>query len=112
MDTTAPKHTPGPWRIDETKFGRRTIKNAKGASVVVIEKWTAEEDARLIAAAPDMLTVLSATYLALLRHPHDAWRIENQGTLSDLRNVIATATGRDEQDVQDDFEFRANAEGR
>jgi hypothetical protein len=52
------------------------------------------------------VATLEGRYLALLRSgtraPPDA-----QGALVELRNAIAAATGRGEQDVQDDFEARA-----
>lgn len=68
--TTATTHTPGPWTITESpssifvRCGRRTDNHIKdGAPVAVIHKshpaFTTEEqmtNARLIAAAPEMLT--------------------------------------------------------
>ena len=51
------KHTPGPWRI-KGEMTRRTLKGANGKSIVVVERWTKEEDACLIAAAPDLLAAL------------------------------------------------------
>jgi hypothetical protein len=61
----ASKHSPGPWRVDG-EFRRRVIKDAKGKTVVVIEHWTTEPDAHLIAAAPDLLEALTEL-MAMLR---------------------------------------------
>jgi hypothetical protein len=53
-------HTPGPWRIDsKTRFGDYTI--AAGESVKTCEfiaKTQSDTNARLIAAAPDLLAAL------------------------------------------------------
>jgi hypothetical protein len=55
-DTTA-AHTPGPWRLDDKGAGRRIVKGDEPErSVCIIESWTKEADARLIAAAPEMQT--------------------------------------------------------
>jgi hypothetical protein len=64
-------HTPGPWRIDsKTRFGDYTI--AAGESVKTCEfiaKTQSEANARLIAAAPDLLQV--ARDFLLLADLHD-----------------------------------------
>lgn len=62
MKTHTHTHTPGPWRIDgKTRFGDYMI--AAGESVRTCEfiaKTQDEENARLIAAAPDLLAVLKS----------------------------------------------------
>ncbi|WP_413936953.1 hypothetical protein [Nitrospira sp. BLG_1] len=50
------KHTKGPWTIEDKAAGRRVVKGDK--SIVIIESWTTEPDARLIAAAPALLEAL------------------------------------------------------
>lgn len=61
---------------------------------------------------------LGAIYLALLEHPHDAWRTTHQWVLCDLRDIIAEASGSSAEAVQTSFEERAlinrnpNARGR
>lgn len=70
-----------------------------------------EANARLIAAAPDGFDAAELTYIALLRQPHDAWRIENQNLLCALRDYIAKATGQDSQTVQEHYEAIARATG-
>lgn len=65
-------------------------------------------NARLIAAAPTGLAVAESTYLALLKMSHDSlWRTFNQKVYCDLRDFIADATGRDGEEVQNEFEQRA-----
>jgi hypothetical protein len=60
MKTHTHTHTPGPWRIDsKTRFGDYTI--AAGESVRTCEfiaKTQSEANARLIAAAPELLDAL------------------------------------------------------
>jgi hypothetical protein len=53
MKTT--KHTPGPWRIGALESGQAAVDSASGAEVT---GWVSIPDARLIAAAPDMLEAL------------------------------------------------------
>ena len=63
----------------------------------------------------DALEMVEATYLALLTRPLDGWRIKNQRIYCMLRTAIAEATGRSDEDVQDEFEALAaldRAEGR
>lgn len=46
----------------------------------------------------------SSVYLALLSHPHDKWRTQNQAVYCALRDFIAHETGRDAEDVQNGYE--------
>ena len=50
---------------------------------------------------------LIIAYMALLNLPahRSLWRAKNQSIYAALREAIAEATGRDEQSVQDEFEF-------
>lgn len=74
-------HTKGPWSFDFGTIGGPSIKSASG---VVADVRTygvrtggpldpvCEANARLIAAAPDLLTALEALVPAdMLEHPHD-----------------------------------------
>ncbi len=55
-----PQHTPGPWTLT-ADLCRRVVKGGSPArSVVLIESWTTEPNARLIAAAPDLLAACEA----------------------------------------------------
>lgn len=50
------------------------------------------------------LLEVSALYLALLEHPHDKWRIENQMAYCVVRDDIAQRLGIDAEIVQNTFE--------
>lgn len=52
------------------------------------------------------LNEAEAVYLALLAHPLDEWRADNQRVLAIMRRVIAKMTGRSEQEVQEHYENR------
>lgn len=53
------KHTPGGWRWTANRRNVRVL--AQGLPVASVTSARAEEDARLIAAAPDMLAACEAT---------------------------------------------------
>jgi hypothetical protein len=52
----------------------------------------------------DAVMVLSAVYVALLRHPHDKWRAENQSVYAEIVDALARATGQPPYNVQTMFE--------
>lgn len=58
-------------------------------------------------AVSDTDALLEIVYLALLRHPHDKWRAENQALYAAVRDSIASREGVDSQTVQDRFEREA-----
>ena len=80
------KHTPGPWHIDPIKAhanGNRRIIAEQCTPVAVVPEHLAA-DARLIAAAPDLLEAL--TKAATMLHPDlDEYKA--------VRAAIAKATG-------------------
>jgi hypothetical protein len=49
--------SPGPWRIGALESGQAAVDSASGAEVT---GWVSIPDARLISAAPDMLSALEA----------------------------------------------------
>lgn len=116
--TTEPKYTPGPWtamlkpapsRVDH---GWRAMAScglwiAAAPYSVAFKQWDNEANCKLIAAAPDGLKAAEMAYLHLLKTPHDALRIKGQDTLVALRDFIAKATGREAEDVQNEFESLA-----
>lgn len=56
-------HTPGPWRLTDEQKIRRVIQGGdpkKPHTVCIIETWTKDEDAALIAAAPELADALEA----------------------------------------------------
>ena len=92
-------HTPGPWEVDGTKLGVRGKAVSKGAlygsggfSIAeILPAMTDAEafaNARLIAAAPDLLAlVLNILPLAIKTDPEGQW-------VADARAAIAKAEGR------------------
>lgn len=62
----------------------------------------------LFHAAPRLLAVVEARYaeLADIENEWPGRDTHGQATLIELRNLIAAATGRTQQDVQDDFSTR------
>ena len=109
------KHTPGPWSIGNYKpegITQDCIYSADGVRVATMESWKGDAgsetdaNAHLIAAAPGLLVAAQCAYtiLADIRHQWAGRHTEEgQGTLVALREAIAQATGRDPQDVQDEY---------
>ena len=50
---------------------------------------------------------LETIYMALLSHPHDAWRATNQMVYAIVRDAIATSRKMSSESVQNLFEDRA-----
>jgi len=91
MSREAMKHTPGPWYIDPIKFhvnGNRRIMAEQCTPVAVVPEHLAA-DARLIAAAPDMLNALM-DFVSYFGHDNDNGLDE---MLTNARAAIAKATG-------------------
>ena len=66
-----PKHTPGPWHKSEDKNGNVRVGSANHSIALLNNPLLfqfVEADARLIAAAPEMLEALTALFAA---SPHD-----------------------------------------
>lgn len=59
MSKQKTSHTPGPWEVFESHTGHYVLDSAEQAAVCKLE-WCleAEANARLIASAPDLLSVL------------------------------------------------------
>ena len=86
-----PEHTPGPWRV-ENQVEHRAIVAANGqpvASTLLAGRTikTADADARLIAAAPEMLAALE-TSLLYFGPASDDFPIKKQ-----IRAALAKAKG-------------------
>lgn len=73
--------------------------------------YSAESIARLARANMELQGALELAYLTLLRMPIGTLRITSQHVLAAARNAIAESSGRDPQDVQEEFEARAFALG-
>lgn len=104
-------HTKGPWRVFDKSHTECRI--TYGPHDLVLAKVfdgsefdSADANARLIAAAPELLATVEAAYVLLgsIRTQWDGRHsAEGQGLLCDLRDAICKATGREAQDVQDDY---------
>lgn len=108
----AAQHTPGPWRFDgqagatlafAKKHDTALMVRARGATVAeVIPHGTATEpNARLIAAAPELLEALKACLESFSQaHAHRKLKAASDGSIicaCDLaRAAIAKATGADQ----------------
>src|ERR1044071_2002478 len=100
-------HTPGPWNTTASLGIIRS--NGQSVARTESDSWATHEEevanARLIAAAPELLTVAQIAYtiLAAIRHQRPGRHTaQGQGALCALRDAIVKATGRDAQDVQDE----------
>ena len=88
------KHTPGPWHIDPIKThanGNRRIMAEQCTPVAVVPEHLAA-DARLIAAAPDLLEALKT----LLGDTEDSDYMSRKERENMARAAIAKATGEAE----------------
>ena len=87
LPVSAGKHAPGPWKIDYKKFS--DIKTADGAIVATCNNLTGlcnmKNNARLIAAAPDMLDALQFVT--------GASRLLPEAMLKAVKDAIAKALG-------------------
>ena len=100
------KHTPGPWRIDDEQRDFRILADGAAAPVAFISRLYREDlppalaNARLIAAAPDLLAALenlaasmdagTAKILILDDEAYGGWR---HGNIDSARAAIARAKG-------------------
>ena len=93
MSKQETSHTPGPWEVFESHTGPYVIDSAEQAAVCKLE-WCleAEANARLIASAPELLSVLKRL-CAKFGVDDDGW--PRDGTeLREARSAIAKAEGR------------------
>jgi hypothetical protein len=121
---SAAKHTPGPWifaiaktpqqlgkvypkpRADTHNTGLVGCIATVGRPSQALAEIEAMANARLVAAAPELLAAIESEYI-FLADIHNEWpgRHSPQGQLKlcRLRDLICKATGREAQDVQDDY---------
>jgi hypothetical protein len=86
---SAPKHTPGPWKIGAYESGQMAVDGANGEEVT---GFISPEDACLIAAAPELLEAL----LMMTEGTHaDGGQITmpRTGAVRAAFDAIAKATG-------------------
>lgn len=89
------KHTSGPWRaIAASKVGKTVgIYDADGGLIAKTgNRGSAKADARLIAAAPELLEVLKAAEMPLALYRAYGWP-DRDGVLNKVKASIAKATG-------------------
>jgi hypothetical protein len=123
-------HTPGPWIIDQKEkwpFDWQIVDSEgfvianggfytystddKSLSDVRKKKGNepCEANAKLIAAAPELLETLKRTYLQLqvVANKHILFALETDSIRADLRNQISLATGKSEREIQETNEAEA-----
>lgn len=118
---SAAQHTAGPWTLDLSGAGSWAVyveptgdfdSHLTIARRGELNHRTAESEAnaRLIAAAPELLAEIEREYTELADFRND-WPGRDtpagQAKLIRLRNLICKATGREQRDVQDDYGTRA-----
>lgn len=90
-------HTPGPWHIEQVAAGRNVIKgirkDGKTVSVITADSWVAEPDAKLIAAAPDLLEALQGILKTIDIMRPDDFDPDKSNTVLAARSALAKATG-------------------
>lgn len=94
---TTPAHTPGPWRY--APFGElgdwEDVYGADGVLVCRMESGPAEDNAALIAAAPDLLVTLMQMLEAYEGHLNEAgYNPDQSSVVIAAREAIANATGK------------------
>ena len=83
------KHTPGPWSVVEYNEGRNMdIQDSKGAGVLT------KDNARLIAAAPDLLAALELIEHAAISGMDGDMLAALQDIMQGARAAIAKARGQ------------------
>lgn len=90
------KHTPGEWAAIEWRCHAKTTVVVEDASVVtgkrvIADVETSEDDARLIAAAPELLEALQSAEMALIGYIHQNDITRN--ALQKIRAAVTKATG-------------------
>lgn len=86
------KQTPGPWKIGAIESGRAAVDGADGSEVT---GFISPADARLIAAAPELLDVLKGLTAAGFAYVHGNGPLRPfESRLDDAHAAIAKAEGK------------------
>lgn len=85
------KHTPGPWTIKPVTADKVYPHGVVGDDLCRLAKVVCEGDARLIAAAPELLAALERMVRASVNQPEDT--PEAHTARREARAVIARAKG-------------------
>lgn len=88
-------HTPGPWKVKVDQYNAHAIKGPDGKSVasVIQRRPEVSDNARLIAAAPDMLELLKG-FVAIEEDYRDKLSVDGLRVLNGAIAVISRAEGR------------------
>jgi len=94
-------HTPGPWILDNAKddYGDRTweVSSQEGTYMAYGIPWHRLDDARLVAAAPDLLAALRQAAHALnVAKRFTVGATNSYAIAADIDRAIAKAEGRDD----------------
>lgn len=97
------KHTPGPWKTTHSEVNGYRVSDSTGWGVAVVLKDTNDEaNARLIAAAPQMLEALEEL-VELKDHRHslpvEIYQESREKAWNKCRAAIAAAKGRANEHV-------------
>jgi len=92
------QHTPGPWRLssgDETEIfsGAKPVARAHCGGLTSVKLPEAEANARLIAAAPELLAALEEMYALYADHAQYDEEGHETAAINSARAAIARATG-------------------
>lgn len=93
MATNETKHTPGPWHVEQGTDGVGVWDEMARTLIAAVDQPNAESNARLIAAAPEMLAALKACFAN--GDPADGFDPENALTERLIRAAIAKAEGKE-----------------
>jgi hypothetical protein len=86
-------HTPGPWRVE--KEGSNVIRDAEGGTVAHAYGIRNDMDARLIAAAPELLGALKEMQVRSHQaHSHGEFPAKTCGLCTRALAAIAKAEGK------------------
>ena len=93
-------HTPGPWAFDPTESGATTVLGEDSMPVALVSQRDGLGNARLIAAAPDllkatqgMIALFEAWRDGIFRSAGVTWEVEPPAVLAS-RAALARAEGR------------------
>ena len=90
-------HTPGPWVVDEIGPPHEYIRfvvRAEGRGQIM--QTLCREDARLIASAPEMLSVIS-DLLQVVDPYNTGWMQHQRDAIARAKSVIQKATGQNSE---------------
>jgi hypothetical protein len=88
------KHTPGPWKIEGEKMTVPKVVDPKSGDLIA--SIYVPSNARLIAAAPDLLEACKLAYPLLLDHAQFSYNEAETSAITRLEEAIDAAVEADE----------------